>query len=415
MNELLIIKYLLDKNLYERYHQYLHLDYLRHNYPEIYKIYLVLANVHGESIPCSSLDDFRAIFFASYPGLKKTENEAYNLLFDRMKGVEISGETLNQVLELHRKRAAAFEIASIGFDISQGKRDFLELPSAFQKYSGDFVEVEKEIEFVTDSLQELHQVTYAKPGVKWRLKSLNKMMGSLRKGDFGFLFARPEVGKTTFLASEGSFIAPQLGGPLLHFNNEEYGPKVKIRYYQAALGLTHKQLFKDIEKHEKAFLDKTQGRIKIYDSASLTKGTIEAICDKFQPGLLIFDSIDKIKGFQEDRDDLVYKQIYAWSRELSKTYGPVIGVCHASVSAERKRWLEMDDVAYAKTAKQGEADWILGIGATYEPGQEFLRHLHLPKNKLIGDAESDDRLRHGKLDVMIHPDIAQYEDILEFD
>jgi hypothetical protein len=240
-------------------------------------------------------------------------------------------------------------------------------------------------------------------------------MGSLRQGDFGFIFTRPEVGKTTLLASEGVNFAPQLDGPYIHFSNEEFGPKVMIRYYQAAFGITVKELFRDRKRYEKEFLEQTAGRIKIYDAAAITKSKVEEICERLNPRFIVFDSIDKLKGFQDDRDDLVYKQIYAWSRELAKTYGPVIGVCHASVNAERKRWLEMDDVAYAKTAKQGEADWILGIGATYQPGQEFIRHLHLPKNKLMGDEDMDESLRHGKLDVLIHPEIAQYEDLHKFD
>ena len=70
----------------------------------------------------------------------------------------------------------------------------------------------------------------------------------------------------------------------------------------------------------------------------------------------------------------------------------------------------MDNVANAKTAKQAEADWILGIGASHSDGFEFVRHLHASKNKLTGDEDSDPALRHGKLDVIIQPEIARYKD-----
>jgi replicative DNA helicase len=65
------------------------------------------------------------------------------------------------------------------------------------------------------------------------------MLGSLRKGDFGFVFARPETGKTTFLASEISFMAEQLSdddGPSLWINNEEQSEKPMLRCIQATLG-----------------------------------------------------------------------------------------------------------------------------------------------------------------------------------
>jgi len=70
----------------------------------------------------------------------------------------------------------------------------------------------------------------------------------------------------------------------------------------------------------------------------------------------------------------------------------------------------MSDVNNSKTGKQGEADWILGIGKTLDDSQEFVRFLHLSKNKLGGDLDSDEEMRHGKWEVKIRPDIARYED-----
>ena len=71
----------------------------------------------------------------------------------------------------------------------------------------------------------------------------------------------------------------------------------------------------------------------------------------------------------------------------------------------------MDDVNESKTAKQGEADWILGIGKSHQEGMEGVRHLHLSKNKLLGDIGTKPELRHGKCDVIIKPELARYMDI----
>ena len=70
----------------------------------------------------------------------------------------------------------------------------------------------------------------------------------------------------------------------------------------------------------------------------------------------------------------------------------------------------MENVANAKTAKQAEADWILGIGATHQEGMEYMRHIHASKNKLTGDEDTDPKQRHGKVDVLIIPEIARYKD-----
>ena len=71
----------------------------------------------------------------------------------------------------------------------------------------------------------------------------------------------------------------------------------------------------------------------------------------------------------------------------------------------------MENVANAKTSKQAEADWILGIGRTHDTALEYIRHFHLSKNKLAGDEDSDPSMRHGRMDVLIQPEIARYRDI----
>jgi hypothetical protein len=63
------------------------------------------------------------------------------------------------------------------------------------------------------------------------------------------------------------------------------------------------------------------------------------------------------------------------------------------------------------TAKQAEADWILGIGKTNDAGWENIRFLHASKNKLLGDENTDPKMRHGKVEVLIRPEISRYEDL----
>jgi hypothetical protein len=71
----------------------------------------------------------------------------------------------------------------------------------------------------------------------------------------------------------------------------------------------------------------------------------------------------------------------------------------------------MANVANAKTAKQAEADWILGIGAIPDSGWESVRFFNISKNKLLGDTDSKSELRHGKLTAIIEPQQARYRDV----
>jgi len=95
---------------------------------------------------------------------------------------------------------------------------------------------------------------------------------------------------------------------------------------------------------------------------------------------------------------------------MAKLYAPVIAVSQAGGTGEGKVWLTMDDVDSSKTAKQGEADWILGIGKEQD-NTSNMRYLNISKNKLLGDADTLPDLRHGNQQVMIKPNIARYEEL----
>lgn len=80
------------------------------------------------------------------------------------------------------------------------------------------------------------------------------------------------------------------------------------------------------------------------------------------------------------------------------------------MSGEGKKWLTMDNVANAKTSKQAEADFIIGIGALHDVGVENFRYIHLSKNKLSGDPDSDPSMRHARMEVLIEPQMARYRE-----
>ena len=206
-------------------------------------------------------------------------------------------------------------------------------------------------------------------------------------------------------------MAEQTDRPVIWFNNEEGGKKVKIRVYQGSLGVELDQLAVDPDGKEKEYLARTGNRIKIVDRKAITKTFVENILKKYKPALVLFDQIDKIIGFKADREDLMLGAIYQWARELAKQYCPIIGICQSDGTGENVRYLTMSHVANSKTAKQAEADWILGIGCIHDTGWEEIRFLNISKNKLQGDIDTDPKLRHGRFEVLIQPSIARYKDM----
>ena len=354
-------------------------------------------------------------FFFSTNSVSEKELPTYNAIFKDLHDAIISPEIVIDSLNRALQRGAAEDLAIAAMQVADGSLPPEALGPLYERFgaSGEHSIADEVSPFVTPDLEVLYNETIRTPGLRWRLGFLNQSLGSLRKGDFGFIFARPETGKTTFLASELTYFSGQSDGrPIVWWNNEEQGNKVQLRLYQAALGITLNELIRDRESNQRRFEEAGGTSIKVYDSSAIHRSTVERVVEELKPCLVVFDQLDKIKGFDDDREDLRLGAIYIWARELAKSYAPVIGVCQADGSAEGRKWLNMDNVSNAKTAKQAEADWILGIGKSNDRDLEYVRHLHICKNKLAGDEDTLPELRHGMCDVRIVPQIARYEDIL---
>jgi len=384
---------------------------------EIQPIYSLLCNYHStnESKADLTVADLGNIV----AGVVSKDREYYLGVVEQLEKLDVSAATTAKLVLriLANKQLNAISLAA--HDAKEGRlsiEDAEKLFDQFKEFRSQEAVEETEDPFTSDDLEYLVAESVQKPGLRWRLKTLNEMLGSLRKGDFGFLFARPETGKTTFLASEVTYMASQLtedDGPILWINNEEQSNKVMLRCIQAATGCTLTQLYSDQQGYNKQFQKLTKGKLKILRDVSLVhRNTVEQLCKKLKPSLIIFDQIDKIVGFDSDRDDLKLGAIYQWARDIAKRYGPVIAVCQADGTGEGVKWLTMGHVANAKTSKQAEADWILGIGKVHDPGYDNVRYLHLSKNKLMGDKDSIPDQRHGKRECLIDPQTARYKDIL---
>jgi len=401
-----IIVYLLNNNLYNKYINYID---IKNENKELVFLYNCLKELHTLYKKDLSLDEYVLYCLSN---VNDKDRQVVESLLSTLQGSTIDDQFVGDILTTLRNKKLAYELALVSLDVSEGRSSVDKIFNTIDTFEQQ--KIVEQVEFVSGNLNELYNDAIKTTGLRWRLTTLNRMLGSLRKGDFGFIFARPETGKTTFLASEITHFASQLtaeSGPILWFNNEEQGSKVMLRCIQASLGLTQAELFSNINHHQSTF-DTNGGQfIKIFDSANIHRRQVEQLCKELNPSLVVFDQIDKIKGFTDDREDLRLGAIYIWSRELAKTYCPVIGVCQADASGEGKRWLTMENVANAKTAKQAEADWILGVGKTHDTALEYVRHFHLSKNKLSGDADTEPEMRHGKADVLIKPLIARYEDM----
>lgn len=407
--ELTIIPLLIkNKNLYKENISYIKIS---KDNKELINIYSVIA-ILMDSVDSASIDDLESLFFSNYPQLKPDQITTYTHIFNVIREQDVSEAILSTLISDIRVRYKAQEIGLTAFDVSEGKK-----PSeALSKLLSSFNEVSEPIaaassdDIYSSSFVDILQERHEHPGIRFRLESLHRMLGPLRQGNFGKIFARPETGKTTFLASEVTYLAEQLTteNPCLWFNNEEEKSKVWLRIMQGALGLRKAEFTANPEHYDEMFQAILGGKLLLVDDGALSKAKVERICAQYNPGLIVFDQIGKITGFDADREDLHQGAIYQWGRSLAKQYGPVIAVGQADGTAEGVKWLTMSHIANAKTAIQAEVDFIIGIGKSHNEEEKYIRYLNISKNKLDPENENE---RHGKRAVIIEPEVARYKDI----
>jgi hypothetical protein len=391
-----------DESLYEKYHNVVKLDYVRENYPVLYKAF--------KCLPVGSLEALEAKYLTLYPAIKDGDRQSLRTLIESVQSAD-EAEEIIPYLEKHLTQAWANDVAHLALDVAQGS-DVAKLDEAIAQRESTLEIAANDVEFISTDLAELMEQDTVEGGLHWRLNCLNQSLGPLRKGNFGHIFARVNTGKTAMWVSEVTHMVQQVEKPILIFFNEEQGRDVVYRMYNAITGMTYLELTTNVKRAKDIWEQKVGDKIKFIDDPSkVNKITMEKIIAQVGPALIIIDNMDKVKGFSADRKDLLLHEIYKWGRDLAKTYCPVITVGQADNSGHNSKVIDESQMADSKTAKPSEMDFIIGIGREDKEGYENMRYITVSKNKLRGDANTIEEMRHmrGK-PVKILTQYSIYED-----
>lgn len=233
-------------------------------------------------------------------------------------------------------------------------------------------------------------------GLKWRLKALNRSTRPLRGGDFGIIAMRPDRGKTTLVASEITYFAPQLmemyGGerPVVWLNNEGPGRRILSRIRQSALGLGVRDIiamgWKKAQKEYIKAIGGDEGMIRVLDVHGYGTYEIEEIIRRHNPGVVVFDMIDNIRFAGRainggERTDQILESMYQWAREQA-VINDFVGIATSQISAEGEnvRLPPQTALKDSKTGKQGACDFIMTGGT--DSAVPNVRYIGMTKNKI---------------------------------
>lgn len=253
-------------------------------------------------------------------------------------------------------------------------------------------------------------------GFHWRLPCLNRHLKPLRAGDFAIIAARPDKGKTTFCASELTFMAAQVdtlypgqNRSILWFNNEGPGNNIVTRCFQSALGATTEDLVKLSNtpadeawntQHSKAYKSKLRqdyadalggrpGVLRVFDIHDMWNHEVEDIMKQHNPAIVLFDMVDNIKFGGEtnnngQRTDQLLEAMYQWARLMGVKHDcGVLATSQISADGDGVSYPTLPQLKDSKTGKQGAADVIITLGALNDPVLENSRYIGTTKNKRV--------------------------------
>jgi replicative DNA helicase len=347
-------------------------------------------------------DDFKLWFRVSgHPGWKEEEHKIY-------------GTIINNVLERDPPDSVVFtdQLGSLRFEaeirkgLGELQKGSASITDVFQRLETTVRHSEEGVGSDSYSLEDLALHQRSDDGLYWRVEDLNQAIGPIRTGDFAVIGKRPEVGGTSFLTSEMSFMLEQMpaGSKAVIFNNEEAPDKVYTRMVSAALDVDYRAMMAAPKLHQQQYekwLDDKEWKLE--HSTSMDLGGIHRVLRESDYGLIGINVLLKVGGTGKKEDHDKFEALGQEMRRIAQEHGPVLAVVQADPSAEGVRYIPQDRIYKSKTALQGEADIQIMIGYD-EDGPLDSRYIHVAKNKIPPAPCCDLSCKHIKSE--IHFDVG---------
>ena len=352
-------------------------------------------------------DDFILFVKANYPQARNME--LLEILILQIYEPHISSDTIKTYIHKLLENNLYKEVVNVCQDalICHEFGKYEQLEGKINKFKL-LLKDNEESPFAEFDFDMFIEQTKSEVGYNWRLRCLNEALGPLPPESLGHIYARPETGKTSFLASEMTFMAEQLneGEVLLWVNNEQAIGKVWQRCIAATIRAPY-EMAEARPDETKAFLVKKNfGAIKFVDGAYISYEYLHSLVLDIKPKIIVIDQGDKLhfSGDKNFEGHARLKELYRKLRELAKeTKAAIVTVGQASAEGEGKKWLTMDMMDNSKVGKPGEMDWIIGIGKTEKEDEQNLRFINIAKNKLKG--------HHTKSSVIFDGEKSRYLDM----
>ena len=363
---------------------------------ELREIFDTLVYSHTKYNRTLSVSELQGIFNDRNPAMPNSSRNRVQEIITQLIPLESSDDVHTDLVNNLWLRDKARQIGEKALDIFTGEsEEFGELKKLIEVVEDGRIGDKTTYTIVDKNLDELLTEEAGDNDFPFKFHLINAHIKGLDRGNLGIIFARPEVGKTTFCCFIASSYIKQ-GFQVVYWANEEPASRIKLRIIQSYFELTKDEMI------EKRFdlLDRYRTEIEPYlvimDSVGTSIEEVDEYAKLNKPDIMFCDQLDKfrIKG-EYNRGDERLKETYVTAREIAKRNSCLVwAVSQASYDAHDRQFIDYAMLDNSKTGKAGEADVIIGIGKTGSSEVDnIVRHICVSKNKVNG--------WHGMINVQI--------------
>ena len=163
---------------------------------------------------------------------------------------------------------------------------------------------------VEEDIEELFNLDSMTGEFRHRLLTIGDHVPALDRGHFIIVFARPEIGKTTFASFNASGYIRQRK-KVTYWANEEPAVRIKLRIIQSYFNQTKEEIADNLENYKEEYLTNVKPYLTVFDSVGTHIDEINEYARIYKPDVMFVDQLDKVQvSGTYNRTDEKLKEVY---------------------------------------------------------------------------------------------------------
>lgn len=383
--EIQVLGFLLNRGFYDKVKNIVTRDMFEGRYVTLFD---TISYAHKNYDTNLSRDQLNSLFMDRNPAMPHSaRQEIFDIVSSLSEHMSDAGDLESDIVKNFWVRDKARQIGEKAISIFTGESEhFGELKTLIDMVEDGRMSDKTTYSAVDKDFVQLMEEEVGEPDFPFTWDLLSEHLPGMDRGNLGIIFARPEVGKTTFCAFVAASYIKQKH-KVVYWANEEPAEKIKIRIIQSFFGLTREEMSQGADALSQRYREEIEPYLIVMDSVGTSMEELNDYAQLNEPDVMFCDQLDKFKVAGEfNRGDERLKETYVVAREIAKRNKLLVwSVSQASFEAHDRQFIDYAMLDGSRTGKAGEADVIIGIGKTGTSEEEnTTRHVCISKNKLNG-------------------------------